>query len=313
MIRNRIFTKPVSFCLCLFFLGFFNFLHAQNGCDPACPANIVVLSTTDPFLLIGATPEGGTYSGSGVVNGSMFDPAQAEPGLNIITYTCLMGPTGPTGATGDTGPTGATGDTGPTGATGDTGSTGATGDIGPTGATGDTGPTGDIGGLPAQMSCTFNIYVLTVSIMDPCSCSDPLNVQMPGQPIQYFHDVLTLIMGITGATVETAVTNANFLDSDGVMLPVGTSLTEDMDEPGTYRVDFWRPPNSGSFIMTFSINNTDPAIDDITLTVDACNLGDNDCMPIPTIGTWAFMILALLFIIMATVQFRKSVSNKSVI
>lgn len=66
--------------------------------------------------------------------------------------SCLICPTGATGATGDTGPTGATGDIGPTGATGDTGSTGATGAVGPTGptgATGDVGPAGATGATGA--------------------------------------------------------------------------------------------------------------------------------------------------------------------
>ena len=54
----------------------------------------------------------------------------------------LVGPTGPTGATGNIGPTGSDGNSGAVGPTGDTGSVGA---LGPTGATGETGPTGPAG------------------------------------------------------------------------------------------------------------------------------------------------------------------------
>ena len=50
----------------------------------------------------------------------------------------MIGPTGPTGATGAIGPTGPTGATGAIGPTGPTGATGATGAIGPTGPTGAT-------------------------------------------------------------------------------------------------------------------------------------------------------------------------------
>lgn len=58
---------------------------------------------------------------------------------------CIIGPTGPTGITGNTGPTGPTGVTGNTGPTGPTGVTGNTGPTGPTGVTGNTGPTGPTG------------------------------------------------------------------------------------------------------------------------------------------------------------------------
>lgn len=57
----------------------------------------------------------------------------------------IVGPIGPTGATGDTGPTGPTGaqgEIGPTGATGNSGPTGPTGSTGSAGATGPTGATG---------------------------------------------------------------------------------------------------------------------------------------------------------------------------
>ncbi len=61
----------------------------------------------------------------------------------------IVGPTGPTGATGAAGPTGATGDVGPTGATGAIGATGATGTAGATGATGTAGAAGATGATGA--------------------------------------------------------------------------------------------------------------------------------------------------------------------
>lgn len=83
-----------------------------------------------------------------------------------------VGPTGPTGESGDigpTGPTGATGETGPTGDTGNTGPTGATGDIGPTGPTGATGDIGPTGPAP-------NIVISsTAPTQGPCIWFDVLS------------------------------------------------------------------------------------------------------------------------------------------
>jgi hypothetical protein len=51
-----------------------------------CPGNASVLLTDPAFALTGATPSGGTYSGTGVSAG-MFNPATAGLGMHIITYT----------------------------------------------------------------------------------------------------------------------------------------------------------------------------------------------------------------------------------
>jgi len=52
-----------------------------------CPADMT-LCKNDNSILLTATPEGGTYSGSnGIVNGNMFDPTEASVGEHMITYT----------------------------------------------------------------------------------------------------------------------------------------------------------------------------------------------------------------------------------
>lgn len=50
------------------------------------PQDTVCQSTTSPFILTGGSPSGGTFSGPGV-SGGVFDPMNANIGLNIITYT----------------------------------------------------------------------------------------------------------------------------------------------------------------------------------------------------------------------------------
>lgn len=56
-----------------------------------CPGNITGICSADaPFVLGGATPSGGTYSGTGVSGGS-FDPGAAGAGTHTITYSYTDG------------------------------------------------------------------------------------------------------------------------------------------------------------------------------------------------------------------------------
>ncbi|HQB48204.1 MAG TPA: cohesin domain-containing protein, partial [Bacteroidales bacterium] len=50
-----------------------------------CPPDLSVCIDEDPFLLSGASPEGGYYSGPGVLN-NIFDPQSAGAGNHQITY-----------------------------------------------------------------------------------------------------------------------------------------------------------------------------------------------------------------------------------
>ncbi len=54
--------------------------------DPVCPPDFTAGLGDAPFVLTGATPAGGTYSGDGVT-GNTFDPASAGLGAHLITYT----------------------------------------------------------------------------------------------------------------------------------------------------------------------------------------------------------------------------------
>lgn len=53
-----------------------------------CPGDFSVTIDTAAFTLSGATPPGGSYSGDGV-SGGMFDPAVANLGPHVITYTYI--------------------------------------------------------------------------------------------------------------------------------------------------------------------------------------------------------------------------------
>jgi large repetitive protein len=72
----------------------------ENGCEgydevttsflpvtiPECPPNMIVQITDAPFLLEGAMPESGTFTGDGVSDNT-FDPSEAGTGVHVITYT----------------------------------------------------------------------------------------------------------------------------------------------------------------------------------------------------------------------------------
>jgi len=51
-----------------------------------CPDDLTVCESDNPFELTGALPEGGEYSGNGVVDEFFFDPSVAGVGLQTITY-----------------------------------------------------------------------------------------------------------------------------------------------------------------------------------------------------------------------------------
>ncbi len=53
---------------------------------PVCPENLTVLISDEPFTLTGGVPEGGSYSGAGVEENSVFNPALAGVGVHLIAY-----------------------------------------------------------------------------------------------------------------------------------------------------------------------------------------------------------------------------------
>jgi hypothetical protein len=78
----------------------YNYTDPQTGCSNSCtfwiivhplpvvtcPPPMSVCEDDQPFMLVGATPFGGIYSGIGVVGGQ-FSPVAAGVGNHIITYT----------------------------------------------------------------------------------------------------------------------------------------------------------------------------------------------------------------------------------
>ena len=67
-------------------VGFYLDGPCANPPVVTCPSNFAVCNTADPITLSGATPAGGAYSGSKVVNG-VFDPTASGVGVFVITYS----------------------------------------------------------------------------------------------------------------------------------------------------------------------------------------------------------------------------------
>ncbi len=76
------FTEPATGCTNCCEFNFY--VHALPVVE--CPDDFTICIDTPPFDLTGATPPGGVYSGEGV-SGGVFDPAAADPGIHVITYT----------------------------------------------------------------------------------------------------------------------------------------------------------------------------------------------------------------------------------
>jgi len=72
-----------KFCVFILFLLLPLMIDAE---DIICPPDMVVGYTTPPFPLSGGIPEGGLYSGEGVIL-NVFYPAEAGSGVHEITYT----------------------------------------------------------------------------------------------------------------------------------------------------------------------------------------------------------------------------------
>ncbi|MCX7767686.1 MAG: PKD domain-containing protein [Flavobacteriales bacterium] len=77
---------------------------SQAGCSASSTTQITVVSSptvsitpAGPFcqnaapVNLSATPAGGTWSGTGVTAGGLFDPSQAAVGNNVLTYTVNVG------------------------------------------------------------------------------------------------------------------------------------------------------------------------------------------------------------------------------
>lgn len=154
-----------------------------------------------------------------------------------LAASSLVGPQGPTGATGATGPQGITG---PTGATGPQGPTGATGATGPQGDVGATGPTGATG---ADGSAATSHFIIIVDCAVPSNSGNYLPICGAGAgssgsgsflgfhvPADIVVEKISSVMrtiGATGSSGAYVITLYSGTDPD-VMSSTGTTHSHDI-------------------------------------------------------------------------------------
>ena len=143
-----------------------------------------------------------------------------------------------------------------------------------------------------EVTCSLNI-------VDPCSCTDPLNIVLPSTDIvTHFHDVLTVNTGVANQTIALAANSGDaFLDND-LMVVADNSILGMTDASGALNVDFFKESGaSGSITVS---NGTFTHI----FPLPKCEA--KDCQaPIPTMNQWGLFIFALLLINLSLIMIRE--------
>ncbi len=139
---------------------------------------------------------------------------------------------------------------------------------------------------------------IDITIVDPCSCDDPLNIHPPGGEVELFHDVLTVTTGVIGQLVTLQSGDANFVDSDGIQVPDDVEFTE--GPPGVYTYSFYRPPATAFTVTVNAGGIMEMFTSELCLDADECGI-----IPIPTMSEWGLIILSMLMMIGALLYIRQ--------
>lgn len=145
-------------------------------------------------------------------------------------------------------------------------------------------------GIKAQAPVGIAKITPTITnVIDPCSCTDPLNRTVGG--VFLFHDLLT----VTGTASQTlrihSSNNTEILDVNGNPITFPAMLTETPLGSGTYQLTYYKRSNASSDIV-FRFNND--TFSDSNFTTSTCNAVD--CNPIPTMSQWGLLTFGLLIL-----------------
>jgi len=113
---------------------------------------------------------------------------------------------------------------------------------------------------------------MDLSVIDPCSCDNPLNTTLNGTLL--FHDILTIIT-TPDVPVILSNTDNNLLDATGNPIPIGE-----------YILEFYTLPEISAYI---SVSNGADTENFITASCSCPNL-------IPTMSQWGLLIFSLLIL-----------------
>ncbi|MGB1205791.1 MAG: RCC1 domain-containing protein [Chitinophagales bacterium] len=132
---------------------------------------------------------------------------------------------------------------------------------------------------------------IDISISDPCSCGNPLNVIDAAGTIVLFHETVSITAPAGQTWNLTLLNSGEALDINGVALALPAALTETPAGSGNYELEFYHSPDVG-YNATFS---NGVAADD-QMIGNSCTF----CSPIPTMSQWGLMILGLLFLTLSS-------------
>ncbi len=128
-------------------------------------------------------------------------------------------------------------------------------------------------------------------VVDPCSCTDPLNVTVGGQFL--FHDVLT-VTATPGQLIQVVANDGEFRDATDTPITVPVTVPEVVGMPGVYQLDFYHRSGLATTITVQA--NSNPATNQ-SFTSSLCDVAT--CAPVvavPTMSEWGLLIFTLFLL-----------------
>lgn len=132
-----------------------------------------------------------------------------------------------------------------------------------------------------------------ITLDDPCNCADRLNYEFNGTT--YFHDVL-VIETLPGTSVTFSNVNNWYDDENNPGVLVGGPMGVITDANGIAMVDFWHPEGVAMTVDVTAVGVTESFISSVCAA----------CAPIPTLGQWGLICLALMIIIFGALGIRQT-------
>lgn len=139
-----------------------------------------------------------------------------------------------------------------------------------------------------------------ITIADPCSCDNTITVG--GQLL--YRDTLT-VTTTPGSTLTLSDNDLGFLDNTGSPIMAGTTLGVG-DATGVVAFVFYRNPGEG---LNIRVNGLPFITANICPDANLCDTMVAD--PIPTMGQWTLVCLALFILIFSVVAIR--IKNKEIV
>ncbi len=161
--------------------------------------------------------------------------------------------------------------------------------------------------FPEECVSTFQNVLFSpvdsIEVTDPCNCNDPGNILDMAGNITLFREVLTVNFANFDDEITLASGDPNFQDENGAPISDGTLFTQ--TAPGVFELEFYRP-SSTSYTVTIQREFSDGAVQGFVFSsMEVCESEDCVPPPIPTMGTWALIILGISLSIFALVGMRQ--------